>query len=41
MKQIITLRVNGETYEVGVKPWWTLLEVIEGKVVFDGDKERL
>ena len=38
MKQLITLRVNGETYEVAVQPWRTLLEVIRNDIGLTGAK---
>ena len=38
MKQLIALRVNGETYEVAVQPWRTLLEVIRNDIGLTGAK---
>jgi carbon-monoxide dehydrogenase small subunit len=38
MKQLITLRVNGETYEVAVQPWRTLLEVLRNDIGLTGAK---
>lgn len=38
MKHII-LTVNGETYEVAVEPWWTLLEVLREKLYLTGTKK--
>jgi len=39
MKQMICLTVNGETYEVMVKPSETLLEVLRDKVGLTGTKQ--
>jgi carbon-monoxide dehydrogenase small subunit len=39
MKQDITLKVNGESYEVRVKPSETLLEVLRDKLGLTGTKE--
>ena len=39
MKQDITLRINGESYEVRVKPSETLLEVLRDKLGLTGTKE--
>ncbi len=39
MKQRITLTVNGETYEVEVEPWWTLLEVLRERLYLTGTKK--
>ena len=39
MKQDITLKVNGESYEVSVEPRETLLEVLRDKLGLTGTKE--
>lgn len=39
MKQVICLRVNGETYEVLVKPSETLLDVLRDTLGLTGTKE--
>jgi len=39
MRQDITLKINGETYEVSVKPSETLLEVLRDKLGLTGAKE--
>jgi len=39
MKQDITLKINGESYEVSVKPSETLLEVLRDKLGLTGSKE--
>ena len=39
MKQDITLKINGESYEVRVKPSETLLEVLRDKLGLTGTKE--
>src|SRR5512140_2797897 len=39
MKQIIKLRVNGDTYEVATNPWRTLLEVLRDGVGLTGTKK--
>ena len=39
MRQDITLKINGETYEVSVKPSETLLEVLRDKLGLTGSKE--
>ena len=39
MKQIISLRVNGDTYEVGISPWTTLLEVLRDELHLTGTKQ--
>lgn len=39
MKQDITLKINGETYEVRIKPSETLLEVLRDKLGLTGTKE--
>ncbi len=38
-KQIITLKVNGEDYELGVYPYRTLLEVLREDIGLTGTKE--
>lgn len=38
MKQIIELKVNGETHEVAVQPWRTLLEVLRDELGLTGTK---
>jgi carbon-monoxide dehydrogenase small subunit len=38
MKQLIQLRVNGETYEVAIQPWRTLLEVLRNEIGLTGVK---
>jgi len=38
MKQLIKLRVNGETYEVAVEPRRTLLEVLRNDLNLTGAK---
>jgi aerobic carbon-monoxide dehydrogenase small subunit len=38
VKQILTLRVNGETYEVAAEPHRTLLEVLREQMNFFGTK---
>jgi carbon-monoxide dehydrogenase small subunit len=38
MKQLITLSVNGEPYEVEVEPWRTLLEVLRQNMGLTGTK---
>jgi len=39
LKQLITLRVNGESYEVAAEPWRTLLEVIRDTIGLTGTKK--
>lgn len=39
MRQDIILKINGETYEVSVKPSETLLEVLRDKLGLTGTKE--
>lgn len=39
MKQLITLTVNGEPYEVAIHPHRTLLEVLREEVMLTGSKE--
>lgn len=39
MKQVITLTVNGEPYEVAIHPHRTLLEVLREEVMLTGSKE--
>jgi aerobic-type carbon monoxide dehydrogenase small subunit (CoxS/CutS family) len=39
VKQLITLEINGETYEVRVEPWQTLVEVIREEIGLTGVKE--
>jgi len=39
MKKLIQLKVNGDTYEVRVEPWKTLLEVIREDIGLTGTKE--
>ena len=38
-KQLIQLRINGDTYEVRVEPWKTLVEVIREDIGLTGTKE--
>ena len=38
MKQLIKLQINGESYEVAVEPWRTLLEVIRDTIGLTGTK---
>ena len=38
MKQIITLKVNGDTHQVAVPPWHTLLEVLRDQLGLTGTK---
>ena len=38
MKQLIQLKVNGETHEVAVQPWRTLLEVLRESLGLTGAK---
>ena len=35
----ITLRVNGDEYQVLIKPWQTLLEVLRDELILTGTKE--
>jgi len=39
LKELVKLRVNGESYEVVVTPWETLLDVIRDKLGFTGAKK--
>jgi carbon-monoxide dehydrogenase small subunit len=39
LKQLITLKVNGEVYEVAAEPWRTLLEVIRETIGLTGTKK--
>ena len=39
MKQVIELRVNGQTYEVEAQPWRTLLEVLRDQLNLTGTKQ--
>lgn len=39
MKQVIELKVNGESYEVAVNPWRTLLEVLREDLALTGTKK--
>ncbi len=39
MKQLITLNVNGESYEVAVEPRMTLLDVLRGNLGLTGTKK--
>ncbi|GBD12349.1 MAG TPA: (2Fe-2S)-binding protein [Dehalococcoidia bacterium] len=38
-KRVITLTVNGETHEVAVEPWWTLLYTVREELGLTGSKE--
>ncbi len=38
-KQLITMRVNGETQEIAVEPSWTLLETVREELRLTGNKE--
>ena len=38
MKQLIKLKINGDSYEVAVEPWRTLLEVIRDTIGLTGTK---
>lgn len=38
MKQLIKLQINGDSYEVAVEPWRTLLEVIRDTIGLTGTK---
>ena len=38
-KQIISLKVNGEPYEMAVEPHWTLLETVREELRLTGSKE--
>tara|TARA_Y100000590_G_scaffold15717_1_gene18960 strand:+ start:2297 stop:2845 length:549 start_codon:yes stop_codon:yes gene_type:complete len=38
-KDQIELNINGESYEVLVQPWWTLLEVLRDEIHLTGTKE--
>ena len=38
-KAQIELNINGESYEVLVQPWWTLLEVLRDEIHLTGTKE--
>ena len=39
MKKIINLKVNGDTYELAIEPWRTLLEVLRENLGFTGTKK--
>lgn len=39
MKKIITLNVNGDTHEVAVAPWYTLLDVVRDQLGLKGTKK--
>ena len=39
MKQLIELKVNGELYEVAIKPWRTLLDVLREDLGLTGTKK--
>ncbi len=39
MKKLVQLRVNGDTYEVRVEPWRTLVEAIREDIGLTGTKE--
>lgn len=39
MKELVELRVNGETYQVSMDPWRTLLEVLRETLNLTGTKE--
>ena len=39
MKKIINLTVNGDTYELAIEPWRTLLEVLRENLGFTGTKK--
>lgn len=39
LKQLIKLKVNGESYEVAAEPWRTLLEVIRDTIGLTGTKK--
>ncbi len=39
MKHHITLVVNGETQELAVEPWWTLLDVLREELGLTGAKK--
>ncbi len=39
MKQLITLRVNGDSYEVAVKPWAILADVLRENLGLTGTKK--
>ena len=38
-KAQIELNINGESYDVLVQPWWTLLEVLRDEIHLTGTKE--
>ena len=38
-KTQIELNINGESYDVLVQPWWTLLEVLRDEIHLTGTKE--
>jgi len=38
LKQLIKLQINGDSYEVAVEPWRTLLEVIRDTIGLTGTK---
>lgn len=39
MKELIELKVNGETYQVSIHPWRTLLEVLREDLNLTGTKQ--
>jgi carbon-monoxide dehydrogenase small subunit len=38
-KRVISLTVNGSSYEVAVEPWWTLLYTVREELGLTGSKE--
>jgi len=39
LKKLINLKVNGDTYELAIEPWRTLLEVLRENLGFTGTKK--
>jgi len=39
LKKIINLKINGDTYELAIEPWRTLLEVLRENLGFTGTKK--
>lgn len=38
MKQVVSITINGEVYELAVEPFWTLLDVLRNEIGLTGAK---
>ena len=41
MKKLIELKVNGETHEVLVEPWWSLARVLREQLGVNRNQDKL